>query len=85
MEVVVENPDRIQGAEIIVGIPSYNEADSIAYPTQITSQGLIKYFPDAESVIINVDNRSPDGTKDVFLNTPTKVPYTQPKKHQRRF
>lgn len=74
MEVVVENPDRIKEAEIIVGIPSYNEADSIAYPTQMASQGLIKYFPDKESVIINVDNRSPDGTKDVFLNTPTEVP-----------
>jgi glycosyltransferase involved in cell wall biosynthesis len=74
MEVVVENPDRIQGAEIIVGIPSYNEADSIAYPTQMASQGLIKYFPDAESVIINVDNRSPDGTKEAFLNTLTEVP-----------
>ncbi len=74
MEVVVENPDRIKGAEIIVGIPSYNEADSIAYPTQMASQGLIKYFPDKESIIINVDNRSQDGTKDAFLSTPTEVP-----------
>jgi len=74
MEVVVENPDRVEKVEIIVGIPSYNEADSISYPTQVASQGLIKYFPDKQSVIINADNRSPDGTKDVFLNTPTEVP-----------
>lgn len=74
MEVVVENPDHVEKAEIIVGIPSYNEADSISYPTQVASQGLIKYFPDKQSVIINVDNRSPDGTKDVFLVTPTEVP-----------
>jgi hypothetical protein len=74
MEVQVENPERVEDAEIIVGIPSYNEADSIAYPTQMASQGLIRYFPDKKSVIINVDNRSPDGTKDVFLNTPTQVP-----------
>ena len=25
-------------------------------------------------IIINLDNSSPDGTKNVFLNTPTKVP-----------
>ncbi len=74
MEVVVENPDRVEKVEIIVGIPSYNEADSISYPTQVASQGLLKYFPDKQSVIINVDNRSPDGTKDVFLNTPTEIP-----------
>ncbi len=74
MEVVVENPNRVENVDIIVGIPSYNEADSISYPTQMASQGLIKYFPGKQSVIINVDNRSPDGTKDVFLNTPTEVP-----------
>jgi hypothetical protein len=74
MEVDVENPDRVKDAEIIVGIPSYNEADSIAYPTQMASQGLLRYFPGKKSVIINVDNRSPDGTKDVLLNSPTEVP-----------
>jgi len=74
MGVIVENPHRVQKADIIVGIPSYNEADSIAYPTDVASRGLINYFPDKKSVIINVDNNSPDGTKDAFMNTITKVP-----------
>ncbi|MFQ6037826.1 MAG: glycosyl transferase [Candidatus Aminicenantales bacterium] len=74
MDVTVENPDRVREAEFIVGIPSYNEAESIAYPTQMASRGLREFFPDKTSVIINVDNHSPDGTKDVFLNTPTDVP-----------
>jgi len=74
MGVTVENPSRIKEAEVIVAIPSYNEADSIAYPTRIASEGLVEYFPDKKSVIINVDNGSPDGTKDVFLTTPTLVP-----------
>ncbi|MDH5744076.1 MAG: glycosyl transferase, partial [Candidatus Aminicenantes bacterium] len=43
-------------------------------PTKMASIGLLKYFPNKESVIINVDNNSLDGTKDAFLNTPTKVP-----------
>ncbi len=42
MSTTVENPGKVQTAEIIVGIPSYNEADSIAYPTKVASQGLIK-------------------------------------------
>ena len=31
---IVENPDCLDSAEIIVGIPSYNEADNINYPTK---------------------------------------------------
>jgi len=74
MSTTVENPGKVQTAEIIVGIPSYNEADSIAYPTKIASQGLIKYFPNKKSTIINVDNHSPDGTRDAFMSTSTEVP-----------
>lgn len=74
MRIIVENPQLVDHANIIVGIPSYKEAESIAYPTQMASQGLIKYFSDKKSVIINVDNNSPDGTKDVFMNTHTEVP-----------
>lgn len=73
-DIIVENPDHINQADIIVGIPSYNEADSIALPTDIASQGLMEYFPRKKAVIINVDNNSRDGTKDAFMNTPTKVP-----------
>ena len=72
--IIVENPKHITEAEIVVGIPSYNESDSIAYPTDVASRGLQQFFPDLNSVIINVDNHSTDGTKEVFFNTPTKTP-----------
>lgn len=74
MDVIVENPNHVRTTEIIVGIPSYNEADNIAYPTDVASRALVDFFPDKKSVIINVDNNSPDGTKDAFLNTPTRIP-----------
>jgi glycosyltransferase involved in cell wall biosynthesis len=74
MGIIVENPECINGADIVVGIPSYNEADSISYPTKMVDKGLTDFFPDKKSVIINVDNDSPDGTKDAFMNTPTSVP-----------
>ena len=71
---IVANPNHVTDAEVIVGIPSYNEADNIAFPTDVASRGLKMHFAGKKSVIINVDNHSSDGTKDVFLETPTEVP-----------
>ncbi len=68
------NPEKIKRAEMAVCIPSYNEADSISFPTIQASEGLTKYFSDKSSVIINCDNNSPDNTKQAFLDTPTEIP-----------
>ncbi len=68
------NPNKVKKAEIVVCIPSYKEADSISYPTTQANKGLVKYFGDRTSVIINCDNNSPDGTGRVFLDTPTDIP-----------
>ena len=43
------NRQHVTEAEIAVVIPSYQEADSIAYPTKVASEGLRKYFPDRTS------------------------------------
>ncbi len=74
MMYIEENPNGVESADLVIGIPSYNEAGQIAYPTQKASEGLIKYFGDKNSVIINCDNSSTDGTRDAFMNTPTEVP-----------
>jgi len=68
------NPDNLKEAEVVVAIPSYNEADSISYPVTQADKGLSQYFADKKRVIINCDNNSPDNTRDVFLNTPTENP-----------
>jgi len=68
------NPDNINEAEIVIGIPSLNEADSIGFVVKQIDQGLGKYFSDRKSVIVNVDNNSQDGTKEAFLNTQTHTP-----------
>lgn len=70
----IDNPDNVSSAEIVIGIPSYNEAKTIAIPTLQVSLGLTQYFSDKSSVIINVDNNSKDGTREAFLNTKTEVP-----------
>lgn len=74
MSRIIENPEKINRAEIVVGIPSYKEENSISRVTSKVDQGLIKFFSRKDCVIINVDNNSPDGTKDAFLNTKTRTP-----------
>ncbi|MCD6138360.1 MAG: glycosyltransferase [Deltaproteobacteria bacterium] len=71
---IEENPHNIKAAELVVGIPSYNEAEQISYPTEKASEGLIEYFGDKTSVIINCDNNSRDGTREAFMSTTTEVP-----------
>ena len=68
------NQEHIEKVDMIVCIPSYNEADSISYPTTQADKGLIKYFKNYSSVIINCDNNSPDNTRQAFLDTPTGTP-----------
>lgn len=65
---------KIRKADVIVGIPSYNEADSIGFVVKQIDMGLRKYFPRSKNVIINTDNNSPDNTKKVFLHTKTSTP-----------
>jgi len=61
--------------DVVVGIPSYSEAQTIGYVTKMAGEGLARYFPDARSVIVNCDNNSPDGTKEAFLSAdvPDKI------------
>ncbi len=58
---------KIQASEIIVGIPSYNESDSIVFVAEQVDKGLKKYFPDKSSLILNIDNSPDDETQKAFL------------------
>ncbi len=71
MKAFEKNPAGVEKADIVVGIPSYNEADLIAYPTSQAALGLKEYFGDSRAVIINCDNSSTDGTGNAFMNTDT--------------
>lgn len=58
--------DEIKGADILVGIPSYNNAHTIGHVVKAVQAGLAKYFPDRKSVLLNSDGGSTDGTMEVF-------------------
>jgi glucosylglycerate synthase len=68
------NPENIKKATFVVAIPSYNEADSIAFPVKQADEGIQSFFGDMKSVIINCDNNSDDGTKEIFLGIKTDTP-----------
>ncbi len=70
----VENPDKVKEADLIIGIPSRNEADSIGFAVEQASEGLAKYFANLRAVIVNCDNQSDDGTKEAFFAARSKVP-----------
>jgi glycosyltransferase involved in cell wall biosynthesis len=74
MKYVEENPDGVSKADIVVGIPSLNEAPSISFPTEQADKGLIKYYRNHSVVIINCDNDSTDGTREAFLGVKTQTP-----------
>ncbi len=60
---------EIGEADILVGIPSFNNADTIGHVVRAASAGLAKYFPGMRAVLVNSDGGSTDGTADVVART----------------
>ena len=50
--------------DILVGVPTHNDARTVAQVVQGVRTGLLKYFPRARSVIINADGGSRDWPDD---------------------
>jgi len=57
-------------ADILVGIPSYNNASTIGHVAKVAAEGMVTYFPDMKPLLINSDGGSFDGTRQVVLETP---------------
>ena len=54
-------------ADIVIGIPSYNNAGTIGHVVRAAQAGLIKYFPSSRGAIVNSDGGSKDGTPQQVL------------------
>lgn len=52
----------INTADILVGVPSYNNAHTINYVVYQAAKGLETHFPNMKSVILISDGKSTDGT-----------------------
>jgi glycosyltransferase involved in cell wall biosynthesis len=62
---VYEQLERIKSADILIGIPSFNNARTIGHVVQAVQAGLAKYFPDRTAVLVDSDGGSSDGTIDI--------------------
>ncbi|MBI4460170.1 MAG: glycosyl transferase family 2 [Acidobacteria bacterium] len=54
--------EKVGTAEIVVGIPSYNHAETIGSVAEAVQAGLEQHFPSVKSLIIHSDGGSTDGT-----------------------
>jgi len=66
---VQEQIAKIGSADIVVGIPSFNNARTIGHVVRAVQAGLAKYFPEQRAVLVNSDGGSSDGTMDVVHKT----------------
>ncbi len=57
--------EEIESADILVGIPCYNNELTITHVVQMVTHGLAKYYKDKRSVIIIADGGSTDDTREV--------------------
>lgn len=62
---VRQHIQEIGQADILVGIPSFNNAQTIAQGVRAVKAGCAKYFPGHKAILVNSDGGSTDGTTDV--------------------
>jgi glycosyltransferase involved in cell wall biosynthesis len=60
--------NAIQRADIVIGIPSFNNARTIGHVVRACYAGLHRYFPQMSGVVINSDGGSTDGTREAVLS-----------------
>ncbi|MGW8273154.1 MAG: glycosyltransferase [Thermodesulfovibrionales bacterium] len=61
--------EEIKEADILVGIPSYNNARTIGHVVRAVQAGFAKYFPRRKCILVNSDGGSSDGTMDIVSRT----------------
>jgi hypothetical protein len=80
---------KIGEADVVVGIPSFQNAATIGHVVRAAQTGLAKYFPGAHSVVLNSDGGSTDGTPSIVSSSealdPAIVLLSGPVRHVRRF
>jgi glucosylglycerate synthase len=56
---------NVGGVDILIGVPTHNDAKTVGQVVQAIRAGLLKYFPRQRAVIVNADGGSRDGTPDL--------------------
>src|SRR2546429_3402517 len=69
-----EGVARVRKADVLVGIPSFNNAGTVGHVARTVAAGLRTHFPDVNAVIVNADGGSRDGTSDVIASSTDGLP-----------
>jgi glycosyltransferase involved in cell wall biosynthesis len=68
-EILTADPQKklkeLKETDILVGIPSFNNARTIGHVVRAVEAGLSKYFSNYKAILVNSDGGSTDGTMDV--------------------
>ncbi len=56
---------KLGGVDVLVGIPSFNNATTIGHVVRAVHAGFARYFPRARTLVLNADGGSTDGTPEV--------------------
>jgi hypothetical protein len=59
--------EAIGQADILVGIPSFNNASTIGHVAASSARGMAEHFPGLKAVLINSDGGSKDETSGAFM------------------
>lgn len=60
--------ESIGQTDIVIGVPSFNNSNTIHHVINAVNAGIMKYFRDYNAVIINSDGGSSDGTPNVVMD-----------------
>ncbi len=74
--------DEIGQVDLLVGIPSYNNARTIGHVVRAVAAGFTKYFPECRAVCVNSDGGSTDGTPRVVADASLPEPESLLVRHQ---
>ncbi len=58
--------------DLLIGIPSFQNAKTVGYVVRAVEAGLRKYFPNRRSLIVVSDGSSTDGTREAALHATTR-------------
>lgn len=62
--------ERVKHLDVMVGIPSYNNQDTIGHVAKMAAEGLAQYLPEMKAAIVNSDGGSSDQTRQVVRSAP---------------
>ena len=65
---------RVGSADLLVGIPSFNNAATVGHVARTAAEGLRTHFPGARVIIVNADGGSKDGTPAMVARSTGDIP-----------